>query len=169
MSEPDNQSKNTPWIAGIIGSILIAAIPALLGNWDKIFPKNENQQLTEKSKPTETPGKDFSPSLSSATTLSNSTKQKFYVIAGESNYLDNLKKEPIRAAGSQVYQSFPNIKICSSKVEQNKYYLVIDSGLSQSEAEAIKQQAITNNFRQDTYIQPEQEAFFTPKSCTPLK
>jgi hypothetical protein len=107
------------------------------------------------------------PSSSTApSSAQSSADQVFYVIAGQSKYPDELRQEPKRAAGLEFTRSFPNIKICPSKVDSKTHYLVLGSNLSQAEAQAVKQQAIVNNFQSDTYIQTEKEIFFVPSSCS---
>lgn len=104
----------------------------------------------------------------STSTAPSPTNQKFYVIAAQSEYPEALRQEPIRAAGLDFTRSFPNIQICPSKVNSRTYYLVLGSNLSQSEAQSLRQQAIANNFRSDTYLQSEQEIFFVPSNCSPV-
>lgn len=171
MSEKDTQSNNMPWKVTAILTIITTLGTAALANWDKLNPRKPEQSSA--NQPSETASSQHSQNMSTLTPLpssgtssSRTTPEKtYYVIAGSSEYRDNLKNEPKRAAGNEYYHSFPSIKICASKIEGNTYYLVLGSELSESDAKALKQQAINNNFRSDTYISPSNEIPFTRTSC----
>ena len=178
MSEKDTQSNNMPWKVDAIVRIVMAVIGvvgtigvAVATNWDKFnsskteqSPTNQqsetasNQNTQNISKPTSLP--------SSNTSLPHSIPgETYYVIAGSSEYRDELAKVPVIAAGNEYYNSFPNIKICPSKIESNIYYLVLGSELSKSDADALKQQAINNRFDKKTYVSESNQIQFSIPSC----
>ncbi|GAB4306476.1 MAG: hypothetical protein Fur0025_48480 [Oscillatoriaceae cyanobacterium] len=170
MPEKDTESNNMPWKVTAILTLITTLGTAVLANWDKLNAKKPD--MSQINKQSETAPSQHSQNISPPTLPSSSIsssvsipEKTYYVIAGSSEYRDNLKSEPKRAAGNEYYHSFPNIKICASKTEGNKYYLVVGSELSKSDAEALKQQAINNNFRSDTYISPSNEIPFTRTSC----
>lgn len=158
MTTAKDQSQ-IPWKIGVSVTLAAAIVPALLSNLDKIAPLF---QSSANSSPVAT----ISPANSPVSGSSNQTS--FYVIAAESKFPDSLRQVPAQAAGLEFPRSFPNIKICPSKVDTEKYYLVLGSKLSQSEAKDLRQQAIVNNFQNDTYIQSEKQIFFVPSNCSPV-
>jgi len=163
-SEPSQESKPSKDLGKVTAKVvaLVAAIGAITASLSGIA-KDSNAILANlpflKSDPTAV----SSPSISTAP---SSADQKFYIIAGQSEYPDELRQEPKRAAGLEFTRSFPNIKICPSKTNSKTYYLVLGSNLSQAEADVVKQQAIVNNFRPDTYVQSEKQIFFVPSNCS---
>lgn len=160
MTTAKDQSQ-APWKITIWVTLATAIIPAIFSSLDKITPLFKPSD-SGSSAPM------ASPSNSPASSSESSDQPIFYVIAAESDYPDSLRREPQRAAGLEFKRSFPNIKICPSKVDPNKYYLVLGSKLSQTEAKDLRQQAIVNNFNQETYIQSEKEIFFVPSNCSPV-
>jgi cell division protein FtsN len=160
LQQPENLGKFTTKVVATVAAI--TAITASLSEIAKDSNTITSNLPFLKSKST-------AASSPSNLTASSSTDQVFYVIAGQSKYPDNLRQEPKRAVGLEFTRSFPNIKMCPSKVDSTTHYLVLGSNLSQTEAEAVKQQAIVNNFRSDTYVQPEKELFFAPSSCSNVR
>ncbi|MTJ55812.1 hypothetical protein FJR38_25685 [Anabaena sp. UHCC 0253] len=99
----------------------------------------------------------------------DSKSNKFFVLAGESFYPDSLANEPnrvkARIGAEKFNELFKDVKICRSFSDTKKYYLVLGSNLPEEEANKLKQQAIDNYFRPDTYSLQENLIDFNPSDC----
>ena len=99
---------------------------------------------------------------------SSKSKESFFVIAGSSQFKKDLSQYPktVRMKiGDSFDDRYRDIKICNSIVEHEKYYLVIGSILLGKDAEDLKNQAKSDGFQKDTYLQPESQIDFKPSNC----
>ena len=150
-------SSQIPWKVAICVSLATAIVPAMFTNLDKIAALFSSSEPigSPLPAPLDSPPAKIDP-------------LKYYVIAAESQYPESLRKVPTQAAGLDFARSFPNIKICPSKVDPETFYLVLGSKLSQAEAKSLQQQAIVNKFNPETYIHSENQIFFVPSNCLPV-
>ncbi|MDX2231044.1 MAG: hypothetical protein NW220_15500 [Leptolyngbyaceae cyanobacterium bins.349] len=160
MTTANDPSQQAPWKVAICVSLATAIVPAIFTNLDKVaalFPASDQSSAESAAAP-----QNQAPASASA----SDKDLLYYVIAAESKYPESLRKLPAQAAGLEFARSFPNIKMCPSKVDPETYYLVLGSKLSQSDAKSLRQQAIVNNFDRETYIQSDKQIFFVPSNCS---
>ncbi|HEY9297206.1 MAG TPA: hypothetical protein VIQ31_12710 [Phormidium sp.] len=167
--DTENTSSSTSlWKnPAVLGPVLVALIGVpgiIISNLDKIksffTPSSSSTSL-----PTGTPSNN-SPTITPSPATSEN--KKFFVIAGESNYRESLAKEPKRVKlqmGDGFNYRYRDIKLCLSVADSKKLYLVIGSNLQQKDAELLKNHAIDDKFRQDTYILEESAIDFKPADC----
>lgn len=174
----ENQSSSAPlWknptvVVSAITAIVTLGTAAINGFFG--LAGNIISNVDKFSKPQISPS-GFAPnslSSSSSPDVASQNKEKFFVIAGSSEYKTELTKVPktVRIKMGEGFDDrYRDIKICPSITDTKKYYLVIGSNLIQQEAELLKNQAKSNNFRKDTYVEELSVIDFKPSDCEQIK
>ena len=79
----------------------------------------------------------------------------YYVVAGSSPEKKDLEREKKRVrdeVGREFDQLFPNVQIYPPLGRNTNFALVVDGNLPQAEAEKLRQLAIQEGFRSDTFL-----------------
>ncbi len=88
----------------------------------------------------------------------------YYVVAGSSPVKQDLERELRRVkdeVGSEFAALFPNVEIYPPLGRNTNYALVVDGNLSRTRAAELKQLAIREGFRDDTFLWKADKVTFT--------
>ena len=95
---------------------------------------------------------------------------KFVVIAGSSPRRENLNSELSRVQGligrQKLESDYPGLTICKPKAGNRNYAIVLISENTLDAAKKVREQAIIDGFRFDTYVLSIERVFFQyPNGC----